>query len=118
MTDIKMGPGTLFFRDENDELLPLGDVTEGAIKKELTECIEYGPLSLSTEGKATLTISLSTEKMERLLQVLLNVTNTVLGILRNQGNNPRVCHLAKYAKKHRTRKKNIRRAYRILEKEG
>lgn len=118
---INFGPGALFIRDENDELQPLGEVADCAIGVDLTESIERGPLSLSTTGEATFTIQLTLEAVVEFFLALLKdrgyIVRPFRGILRQAGHG-RVAHLAIHAKRARTRRKNTRRALKILKKEA
>lgn len=72
---------------------------------------------LRCDEEASFKIQLPDDVIDRILQTVLGITRMVLAIVQGQGNR-RVAHLAKHARKARTRKKNIRRAYRILVKEA
>lgn len=113
--NIQLGAGKLFIStgDENCELL--AEISE---ESELT--VEVGDDSMPTDGvikafndlgEITLTATIS---WDELMDAVYRVTETVFNTCPNR----RVAHLAKHARKERTRKKNLRRAFRIAEKRG
>lgn len=68
----------------------------------------------SASRELTLSIKLNKQEVDKLIDALVGFSKAVLELCPNK----RVVHLAKHGRKWRTRKKNRRRAYRILEKEG
>lgn len=109
--NIQLGKGQLFI-STSDELF--AEIKEG----ELT--VETDDSTLPTEevakafkdlGELTFTATISGDK---LLDALYQITDKVLDNCPNR----RVAHLARYHKNYRTRKKNIKRAFRIAEKGG
>lgn len=113
-----MKNGTLYIGLPGEELMPLGEINESELICAIEEKDEMAIKSILTrqEQEATFTVYLTKRQMERFLQEIMNVTHFVLELLHGISNK-RVGHLAKHAKKRRTRKKNIRRAYRIVSDE-
>lgn len=117
MNNIKTSPGELSIVYEDGTRQKVGEVPT----------IEPDELCFADNGddiqrrlldeEASFKIQLPDDVIDRILQTVLGITRMVLAIVRGQGDR-RVAHLAKHARKARTRKKNIRRAYRILTKEA
>lgn len=110
--NIQLGPGKLFIRTSDEECELLAEISEAG---ELT--VEVDDDSLPTDevikafndlGEIILTATMSWDK---LMEAIYRVTETVLDMCPNR----RVTHLAKHARKERTRKKNLRRAFREAE---
>jgi len=117
MSKINMHDGTLFIGSTSCGLLPIGEIAEGKELILTTDAkAEMGIETILTDEELNFSVSISKQQMERFLQEIMNVTHFVLEILHGIGNK-RVAHLAKHAKKRRTQKKNIRRAYRIVSDE-
>lgn len=118
MSKINTDSGTIYIGLPGEALQPLGEINESELICAIEEKDEMAIKSILTrkEQKATLTINLTKQQIDRFLQEIMNVTHFVLEILHGIGNK-RVAYLAKHAKKRRTRKKNIRRAYRIVSDE-
>ncbi len=111
--NIQLGPGKLFISTSDEDCELLAEISEVG---ELT--VEVGDDSLPTDGvirsfkdlgEITLTTTISWDK---LMDAVYRVTETVLDNCPNR----RVAHLAKHARKERTRKKNLHRAFREAEK--
>ena len=109
--NIQLGEGQLFI-STSDELF--AEIKEG----ELTVKTDDSTLPTDEVAKAfkdlgeiTFTATISVDK---LLDTLYRITDKVLDNCPNR----RVAHLARYHKNYRTRKKNIKRAFRIAEKRG
>ena len=106
--DIKLNPGTFYFLGDEGNYIPVGDGTIG----EVTDV----PCDIPNEP---MTISLSINEQFEMMGYMSNaaymaltgIRNTILNLCPNK----RVVHLAKYATKYKVRKKNLRRAIRILE---
>jgi len=113
-----MDSGTIYIGLPGEELYPLGEINEAELISAIEEkdAVAINSILARKEQEATLTINLSKQQIDRFLQEIMNVTHFVLEILHGIGNK-RVAYLAKHAKKRRTRKKNIRRAYRIVSDE-
>lgn len=65
-------------------------------------------------AEITCSLKMTAQSIQKLIDAMLGVTKAVLELCPDK----RVVHLAKHARKERTRKKNRRRAYRLLMKEG
>lgn len=113
--NIQLDPGKLFISTSDEDCELFAEISEAG---ELT--VEVGDDSLPTDevikafndlGEITLTATISWDK---LMDAIYRVTEAVLDMCSNR----RVAHLAKHARKERTRKKNLRRAFRIAEKRG
>ena len=65
-------------------------------------------------GELTITVEMTRQRMEDFLFAISGLKEAVLETCPNK----RVVHLAKYTKKIKVRKKNIKRAVRMLEREG
>lgn len=118
MSKINMDSGTIYIGLPGEELRPLGEINESELICAIEEKDAMAIQSILTrqEQEATLTIDLTKQQTERFLKEILNVTHFVFEILHGIGNKM-VAYLAKHAKKRRTRKKNIRRAYLIVSDE-
>lgn len=117
MSKINMHDGTLFIGSPSCGLLPIGEIAEGKELILTTDAIAgMGIETILTDEELNFSVSLSKQQIERFLQVALGITRMVLEILHGSGNR-RVAYLARHAKKRRTRKKNIRRAYRLVSDE-
>lgn len=111
------GRGTLYVGPVGGPLHPFGEVEKVDL---IDACNEKDALKVDQilslhEQEASFTINLTQDQIKKLYDVVFKITETVLSIVRGEGN-ARVCHLAKYSRKHRTRKKNIRRAFRLAER--
>lgn len=112
MAEIKTGSGILYFGPPGD--YPAYEIKESELICAIGE--KDGIMLNSLQNEEEITFHLSRQQIEKFLQVAFQITQTVLEMLQDIGNK-RVAHLAKHAKKRRTRKKNIRRAYRIVSDE-
>lgn len=117
MNNVSFSPGTIYVGAPGGPLHPLGEVEElellGAIENKDT--LELQQVLSLHEKEASFTINMTKKQMDNFFDVVFGITKTVLSIIRGEGN-ARVAHLAKYGRKHRTRKKNVRRAYRAAER--
>lgn len=68
----------------------------------------------SVPGELTFSIKMNKQEVDKLIDALIGFSKAVMELCSDK----RVVHLAKHGRRWRTRKKNIHRAYRILEKEG
>jgi len=113
-----MSAGMLYIGSLGDDNFePLGETvcSELTVVEEAMDA--YGAHDIVTTGEATFEMKLTKKQVEDFFEFVFHIKDQVLRIIRNEGN-ARVCHLAKHGKKARTRKKNLRRAFRILEREG
>lgn len=111
---IQLGPSTLYFAHSGE---PLGTVTEIRSLDEDDEferCIDsVEALNLAGEG-FSFSVKMASDTYVRLAHLLLGIDKALAEMCPNR----RVVHLAKHAKKKRTRKKNYKRMIRICEKKG
>ena len=117
MNNVQFGPGRIYVGPPGGPYHTLGAIEEQELNAAIVEKDTFGVqriLSLH-EQEATFTINLTKEQIKNLYDVVFRITETVLSIVRGEGN-ARVAHLAKYGRKRRTRKKNVRRAIRIAER--
>lgn len=117
MSKINMHGGSIFIGSPSCGLLPIGEIAEGKELILTTDAkAEMGIEAILTDEELNFSVSLSKQQIERFLQEAFRITQIVLEMLHDIGNR-RVAYLARHAKKHRTRKKNIRRAYRLVSDE-
>ena len=114
---LTFGQGKIYVGSPDGPLHPLGEVEEIELIDACNEkdAVKVEQILSLHEQEATFTINLTQEQIKNLYDVVFKITKTVLSIVRGEGN-ARVCHLAKHGRKHRTRKKNVRRAIRIAER--
>lgn len=117
MSDITFNPGALYVSDPDGKLYPIGEVEENNFYEPVTDDTGAPIHETLTSSEATLTLTLTQEMVNAFIEQLLNVRELVLDLVREEGYS-RIAHLARHARKHRTRKKNLFRAYRILQREG
>lgn len=118
MNNIQFGPGVIFCSGSDGKPFMLGEVGNMEIMptKFETEIHEdVGPLIVSRQDEISFEVKIGKRKMDKFLQFALGITDMVLDIARAEGHR-RIVHLAKNSKKKRTREKNVRRAYRIVQK--
>ena len=117
MNGISYSPGMIYVGTPGGNLHPLGDIEEQelTVAFEEKDTLEMQRILTLHEQEATFTINLTKAQIKNLYDVVFRITETVLSIIRGEGN-ARVAHLAKHGRKHRTRKKNVRRAIRIAER--
>lgn len=101
-----------------EEFTPLG-VIDGAALVEAYEDydgVKIHELITTAQEEATFTVKLTKEQCYNFFNMTFGLEKTVLDCVREDFTG-RIPHLATYARKHRTRKKNLHRAFRILERE-
>lgn len=119
VTGMKLGAGTLYIGHPGDDnLVPLGEVAEGGLLEAVEDHDAYAVDQIITnlQDEATFTVQVSKTQLDNFLIEVLGIKKMVLDMMRESGHG-RIAHLATHAKKHKTRKKNLRRAFRITEKE-
>ena len=110
MGDIKFGPGTFYFLGKEGGYIPIGD--GNGIIGEITD----EPCDMPNEpALLCLTTEASFEMMSRISEAAYMTITGLRNVILNLCPNKQVVHLANHATKKRTRKKNFRRAIRILE---
>lgn len=120
MVEMKLGAGTLFIGLPGDEeFVPLGEVADGG--KVIVEAYEkhdafaVQQLIMTAKEEATFTVKVSKKQIDNLLIEAYGIRKMVLDMVRERGHG-RIAHLATYARKRKTRKKNLHRAFRMLER--
>lgn len=115
MKNVSFNSGVLYVGSPDGELSPIGEVNEMALDEIVN--VEDAIPELRVSSEATLSITLNQEQVDAFVETMVRVVRErVLDLVRAQGYT-RIAHLARHARKHRTRKKNLFRAYRILRKE-
>lgn len=104
-------PGVLYVQNGN-EIQKIGETIDTPTIELADDSIPYDLVNL--EGlKTSASFELSTKISKEAILMISGTLDIVLALCPNN----RVRHLALYARKKRTRKKNIHRIFRILEKE-
>lgn len=105
-------PGVLYVQNGN-EIQKIGETIDTPTIELADDSIPYDLVNL--EGlKTSASFELSTKISKEAILMISGILDIVLALCPNN----RVRHLALYARKKRTRKKNIHRIFRILEKEN
>lgn len=116
MVGIKHGAGMLYIGLPGDEeLVPLGEVAEGMLFEAVEDRDAYAikQIITNTQAEATFTVHLSKTQMDNLMFEVYGFRKMALDQMRESGHG-RVAHLATRARKRKTRKKNLHRAYSAL----
>lgn len=111
MANINFNPETLYVLGSNDNYETFGNIAkieELASYTETDDDMTY----ISSLGTAASSFECITKISKEVIMALFGIREAVFRFCPNK----RVVHLALYAKKSRTRKKNFNRAIRILEK--
>lgn len=116
MRNITSNPGVIYVGSPDGEQHPIGDVEETNFYEPVTDDAGVPIHKTLTSSEATFTLTLNQETVNAFIEQLLNVRELVLDLVRDKGHS-RIAHLARHARKHRTRKKNLFRAYHILEED-
>ena len=109
---IRHGEGMLFFQRVDGEYEPIGKSTGGIVFDTVEDYSGAVIHQLATEAEATFTLNLSKQQIDNFLMEVYGIRKMVLDLVGG-----RVAHLARHGRKHKTRKKNVRRAIRMLEME-
>lgn len=115
MNGYKLGAGTLYIGQPGDDnFAPLGEALEGGFIETVEDhdAFELHEL-INTTDELTFTVKMSEQQMKDLF---IEAYGILLDMLRARGHG-RIAHLVTYARKRKTRKKNMHRAFRIPEKE-
>ena len=116
MVGIRHGEGMLFFQRVDGEYEPLGKVTEGIVLETVEDYSGAEIHQLATEAEAQFTLNLTKQQLDNFLMEVFNIKKMVLDMMRERGHG-RIAHLGRHGRKRKTRKKNVRRAIRMLERE-
>ncbi len=112
MVGIRHGEGMLFFQRVDGEYEPLGKVTEGIVFEPVEDYSGAEIHQIATEAETTFTLNLTKQQLDNFLMEVYGIRKMVLDMVGG-----RVAHLGRHGRKRKTRKKNIRRAIRMLEQE-
>jgi len=115
MNNIKLGPGTLYFSGPNGEAFEAGSLS--SLPELEPDFIDEEAPVLTSIGQLSATFSAVARISQDALAAITGVTKAVMDMAR-RGGGGRVVHLALHARKKRTRKKNLHRAFRTIEKEA
>ena len=107
----KTGAGMLFLSRFDGELEPLGEVTEGVTFETVEDYSGAEIHQLATEAEATFTVNLAKQQLDNFLMEVYGIRKMVLDMVGG-----RIAHLGRHGRKRKTRKKNVRRAIRMLER--
>lgn len=113
MNNITFGPGTLYMGSPDGEMHPIGEVEDAPV----TDAAGVPIHETLTSSETTLNITLTQDQVNALFDAIYDMRGKVINLVREKVY-PRIAHLISHARKSRTRKKNLFRAYRILEREG
>ena len=114
MKNVSFDSGVLCVGSPDGELSPIGEVKEMDLDEvvNVEDAIPY----IRVSSEANISITLTREQVDAFIETLVRVREHALDLVRARGYT-RIAHLARHARNHRTRKKNLFRAYRILRKE-
>lgn len=113
MVGIRRGDGMLFIQKIDGELEPLGEVAESMVYEPVMDVYGAEIHQIATEAEATFTLKVSKAQIENLFIEVFGFRRMALDQMRESGHG-RIAHLATRARKHKTRKKNLHRAYSAL----
>lgn len=118
MNNIKFGPGSLIFGTPDSIFSLPVDAPEmislPEIETEMQEEVKH--LVIDKDAEITISLSIGKKMIENFLIEAMGIKNEALSMAKDDGY-AKVCHLAKYGRTRRIRKKNVRRVFRMLEKE-
>lgn len=114
MKNVSFNSGVLCVGSPDGEFSPIGEVKEMDLDEVVN--VEDAIPDLRVSSEANISITLTQEQVDAFIETLVRVREHALDLVRAQGYT-RIAHLARHARNHRTRKKNLFRAYRILRKE-
>ena len=96
------------------EMHPIGEVKETNFYEPVSDATCAKTYEILTGTEVTLTATLTKKMMKALIEQVFEMRKLILNMVQEKGYS-QIVYLARYAKKHRTRKKNLFRAYHILE---
>lgn len=115
MNNITFSPSTIYMGTPDSEMHPIGYVKETNFYEHVTDAAGVPIHEILTSSETTLTITLTQDQVNALFDAIYDMRGKVINLVREKGY-PRIAHLILHARKSRTRKKNLFRAYRILKK--
>jgi hypothetical protein len=116
VTGMKLGAGTLYIGHPGDDnLVPLGEVAAGGLVEavEVRDAYAIDHIITNLQEKATFTVHVSKTQIDNLMVEVFGFKKMALDQMRESGHG-RIAHLATRARKRKTRKKNLHRAYSAL----
>ena len=116
VTGMKLGAGMLYIGHPGDDnLVPLGEVAEGGLLEAVEDHDAYAVDQIITnlQSEATFSVKVSKTQLDNFFMEVYGIRKMVLDLVGG-----RVAHLGRHGRKRKTRKKNVRRAIRMLEREG
>ena len=118
MNGITLNPGTMYIGLPGEDPIPVKE-TQLIEAKDIKDNVEVENIIRVGEALSefSFSVQMARQAMEKFLMEITGVRQYVLDTIREDGHQ-KVWHLAQHAKKRRTRKKNFKRARRILAKEG
>ena len=114
VTGMKLGAGMLYIGHPGDDnLVPLGEVAEGGLLEVVEDHDAYAVDQIITnlQNEASFTVQVPKTQLDNFFIEVFNVKKIVLDMVGG-----RVAHLARHGRKHKTRKKNLHRAIKMLER--
>ena len=114
MNNITFNPGTLYMISPDGKMNLIGDVEKLNFYEPVSDAICTKTYETLTRTEATLTATLTKKMMKALIEQVFEMRELILNMVQEKGYS-QIVYLARHAKKHRTRKKNLFRAYHILE---
>lgn len=112
MDVFKTGAGILYISEPGEEPVLIGEVAEGAVFDTVEDYSGAKIHQFAKEAEATFTLNLTKQQLDNFLMEVYGIRKMVLDLVGG-----RVAHLGRHGRKRKTRKKNIRRAIRMLERE-
>lgn len=115
MDGYKLGAGMMYIGlPGDDNLVPLGEVMAGGLIEAVEDHDAYAiqQMIIDAHESAEFTVSVSKRQLDNFLMEVYGIRKMVLDLVGG-----RVAHLARHGRKRKTRKKNVRRAIRMLERE-
>jgi len=117
MNGITFEPGVLYIGlPGDDNFVPLGKIDAPALINAYNDYDAVKVQRIITDAKAEFSVPLTKQQYYNIFNMTFGLEKTVLDCVREDFTG-RIPHLAAYARKHRTRKKNLHRAFRMLERE-
>ena len=114
MGERKLGAGMLYIGSlDGDNFEPLCVSTEGSVLYTVEDDCGVAIHQIATDATAEFTLNLSKQQMLNLMCEVYGFKKLALDQMRESGHG-RIAHLATRARKRKTRKKNLHRAYSAL----
>ena len=114
MNNITFNPGTLYMISPDGEMNLIGDVEKLNFYEPVSDTTYAKTHEILTGIEVALTASLTKKMAKALIEQLFEMRELILNMVQEKGYS-QIAYLARHARKHRIRKKNLFRAYHILE---